>query len=215
MLKANQQNLVDLHDYVKKSFTDYIAESAIERDELTLHCSPEHLFSLAQWLKNNRLCLFEMLIDICGVDYPAREKRFSVVTHLCSLKHNMRVRLKVNIDEDTILPSLSPLWPAAGWFERECWDMYGIFFKNHPDLRRILSDYGFQGHALRKDFPLSGHTQMRYDEEQRRVIYEPVDLVQEYRSFDFMSPWEGPLPGDEKAGEQVGKPAKPENGSTP
>jgi NADH-quinone oxidoreductase subunit C len=145
-----------------------------------------------------------VLVDICGADYPDREKRFDVVYNLLSLRHNTRIRLKVETDEDTPVPSCTGVYSAAGWFEREAWDLYGIYFSDHPDLRRILTDYGFEGHPLRKDFPLTGYVELRYDPDQRRVVYEPVKLKQEFRSFDFLSPWEGMshvLPGDEKAKE--------------
>ena len=143
-----------------------------------------------------------MLIDICGVDYPARKERFDVVYHLLSPRLNQRIRVKLTTDEVTPVPSVVGVFPAANWFEREAYDMYGILFSGHPDLRRILTDYGFQGHPMRKDFPLTGYVEVRYDEEQKRVVYEPVELTQEFRSFDFESPWEGAryvLPGDEKA----------------
>jgi NADH-quinone oxidoreductase subunit C len=141
---------------------------------------------------------FTSFVDVCGADYPERKERFEVVYHLLSMSHNSRVRIKTSTDEDTPVASACALWPAADWFEREAFDMFGILFSDHPDLRRILTDYGFHGHPLRKDFPLTGYTEVRYDEEQKRVIYEPVKLVQEYRNFDFLSPWEGMLPGDEK-----------------
>ena len=143
-----------------------------------------------------------MLVDVCGVDYPNREDRFEVVYNLLSLRHNQRVRVKVAVDEDTVVPSVVGIFPSASWFERECWDMFGIFFSGHPDMRRLLTDYGFDGHPFRKDFPLTGFVEVRYDDEERRVVYEPVKLTQAFRSFDFLSPWEGmtrPLPGDEKA----------------
>ena len=145
---------------------------------------------------------FEQLIDLCGVDYPQREKRFDVVYHLLSPRKNIRLRVKAETDADTPVPSAVPVFPCANWYEREAYDMYGILFSGHPDLRRMLTDYGFRGHPLRKDFPLTGHVQVRYDDARKKVVYEPVKLTQEFRSFDFESPWEGveyPLPGDEKA----------------
>ena len=145
-----------------------------------------------------------MLIDICGVDYPEREPRFDMVYHLLSISNNMRIRVKAGVEEEAAVPSVSGLYSTAGWFEREVWDLLGIYITNHPDLRRLLTDYGFEGHPLRKDFPLTGYVELRYDDEQKRVVYEPVKLTQEFRSFDFMSPWEGAeyiLPGDEKAGD--------------
>jgi NADH-quinone oxidoreductase subunit C len=142
---------------------------------------------------------FTTLVDICGADYPGRAERFEVVYHLLSMTRNLRIRVKVSAGEDAPVPSAVAIWPSADWFEREAFDMYGILFEGHPDLRRLLTDYGFVGHPLRKDFPLTGYSEVRYDEEQKRVIYEPVKLNQEYRNFDFLSPWEGMLPGDEKA----------------
>jgi len=159
------------------------------------------------------MCRFTQLVDICGADYPSREKRFDVVYHLLSLHRNQRIRVKIQTDETTPVPSAVPVWPAANWFEREAFDMYGIQFSDHPDLRRILTDYGFSGYPLRKDFPLTGFVEVRYDDEQKKVVYEPVKLIQDFRKFDFMSPWEGAkyiLPGDEKAtkpaDEKAGKP---------
>jgi NADH-quinone oxidoreductase subunit C len=160
-----------------------------------------------KFLRNDANCQFEVLVDICGVDFPEREERFDVVYNLLSLKRNNRLRVKTSTDEEAPVPSVSSIYPSAGWYERECWDMYGVFFSDHPDLRRILTDYGFDGHPQRKDFPLTGYVEVRYDDEQRRVVYEPVRLVQEFRSFDFLSPWEGmthALPGDEKATEEEG-----------
>jgi NADH-quinone oxidoreductase subunit C len=153
-------------------------------------------------LKDDSQCLFKTLVDLCGVDYPDREQRFEVVYNLLSVKQNLRMRVKVSTDEDTPVPSACTLFMAAEWNEREAWDMYGIFFSDHPDLRRLLTDYGFEGHPLRKDFPLTGHVEVRYDDEVKRVVYEPVTLTQDFRTFDFLSPWEGVqslLPGDDKA----------------
>ena len=155
--------------------------------------------------------IVKLLIDVCGVDYPEREQRFEVVYNLLSLKQNHRIRVKLSTAEGQPVPSVTGVFTSAGWYEREAWDLYGIFFSGHPDLRRLLTDYGFEGHPLRKDFPLSGHVEMRYDEEQKRVVYEPVKLTQEFRRFDFVSPWEGmlqTLPGDEKADQPdtTGKP---------
>jgi NADH-quinone oxidoreductase subunit C len=158
-------------------------------------------------LRDDEKCLFKLLVDICGVDYPDRAARFEVVYNLLSLKHNIRLRVKVAAAEDQPVPSIAGLYSTAGWFEREAWDLYGIYFADHPDLRRLLTDYGFEGHPLRKDFPLTGYVEVRYDIEQKRVVYEPVNLRQEFRTFDFVSPWEGmvrPLPGDEKAEKPAG-----------
>jgi NADH-quinone oxidoreductase subunit C len=159
------------------------------------------ILKVLRFLRDDANCQFKMLVDICGVDWPDRPERFEVVYNLLSLKQNQRIRVKVSTGEDTPVPSVTSLFSTAGWFEREAWDLYGILFSDHPDLRRILTDYGFQGHPLRKDFPLTGYVQVRYDEEQKRVVYEPVKLTQEFRNFDFLSPWEGmtSLPGDEKA----------------
>ena len=153
------------------------------------------------FLRDNRNCQFKQLMDICGVDYPERDQRFDVVYNLLSLTHNSRIRVKIQTNEENHVPSISSVFSSAAWWEREAWDLYGIFFSEHPDLRRILTDYGFEGHPLRKDFPLTGYLEVRYDDEQKRVVYEPVKLTQEYRNFDFLSPWEGmqnQLPGDEK-----------------
>ena len=173
--------------------------------ELTLSTTPDGVLTLLAFLRDDPGCLFKSCVDICGVDFPERDLRFDVVYHLLSLKANRRVRVRLAVDDATAVPSATGLWPSAGWYEREAWDMYGIFFAGHPDLRRILTDYGFEGHPLRKDFPLTGYVELRYDEEQKRVVYEPVKLTQDFRSFDFLSPWEGMtptrplLPGDEKA----------------
>ncbi len=193
-----------LSGHVAGHLGEALSSSEIKLGELALCVRPQHLLRALSFLRDDSECRFEMLVDLCGVDYPDREKRFEVVYNLLSLRHNRRVRVKVEVGEDEGVPTAIDLYPAAGWFEREAYDLYGIFFDNHPDLRRILTDYGFQGHPLRKDFPLTGYVQVRYDEEQKRVINEPVQLVQEFRSFDFLSPWEGmlqprPLPGDEKA----------------
>ena len=171
--------------------------------ELMLTTSPDKLLALLKFLRDDDKCLFNQLVDVCGVDWPEREQRFDVVYNLLSLKNNQRVRVKVATDENTPVPSASSLYSAAGWFERETYDLYGVWFSDHPDLRRILTDYGFEGHPMRKDFPLTGFVELRWDDVQKRVIYEPVKLAQEFRRFDFMSPWEGAkhvLPGDEKAG---------------
>jgi NADH-quinone oxidoreductase subunit C len=171
--------------------------------ELTLTVEAARYIETVTYLRDDPSCLFVCFIDLTGVDYPARAKRFDVVTHLLSPKHNRRIRIKVETDEATPVPSLARLYPAADWFEREAYDLFGVVFAGHPDLRRLLTDYGFDGHPLRKDFPMTGYVEVRYDDEQKRVVYEPVHLTQEFRSFDFLSPWEGAidyvLPGDEKA----------------
>jgi NADH-quinone oxidoreductase subunit C len=170
--------------------------------ELTLSVARDSIIEVLTFLRDDPGCQFEVLIDICGVDYPARVNRFDVVYHLLSPRLNQRVRVKLETDADTAVPSAVGVFPAADWFEREAFDMYGILFAGHPDLRRLLTDYGFEGFPLRKDFPLTGYVEVRYDDEQKRVVYEPVKLTQELRQFDFESPWEGTqyaLPGDEKA----------------
>jgi len=154
------------------------------------------------FLRDDADCLYKMLVDLCGVDYLDRDERFEIVYNLLSLKHNRRLRVKVTANEESPVPSVTSVYSTAGWFEREAWDLYGIFFSDHPDLRRLLTDYGFEGHPMRKDFPLTGYVEVRYDTEQKRVVYEPVKLTQAFRTFDFLSPWEGmtrQLPGDEKA----------------
>ncbi len=171
--------------------------------ELSLTLAPERLIESVRHLRDDPACLFVCFTDLTAVDYPTRVPRFDVVTHLLSPRHNRRIRLKVGIDEDQPIESLTSLFPAANWFERETYDLFGIIFAGHPDLRRILTDYGFTGHPLRKDFPMTGYVEVRYNDEQKRVVYEPVHLNQAFRSFDFLSPWEGAvdyvLPGDEKA----------------
>jgi NADH-quinone oxidoreductase subunit C len=173
--------------------------------ELTVTIAREGIVDVLTKLRDDAACRFEILIDICGVDYPARANRFDVVYHLLSPRLNQRIRVKLETNEADAVPSAIPVFPAANWFEREAYDMYGILFSGHPDLRRLLTDYGFQGHPLRKDFPLTGHVEVRYDDEAKRVVYEPVKLAQDFRSFDFESPWEAAsyvLPGDEKATKQ-------------
>lgn len=176
--------------------------SEIVLGELILKVSPASIVSLMTFLRDDESCQFHQLIDVCGVDYPARSLRFDVVYQLLSTYLNQRIRVKTQTDEVTPVPSVVSVFSSAGWFEREAWDLYGILFSDNPDLRRILTDYGFDGHPLRKDFPLTGYVELRYDPEQKKVVYSPVKLAQAYRSFDFMSPWEGAqyvLPGDEKA----------------
>ena len=192
----------ELSSHIDAKLPGAILERTIALGELTLAVAPADIVRVLTALRDDTQCLFEVLIDICGVDYPEREKRFDVVYHLLSPRRNQRVRIKCEADEDTAVPSAVHVFPAANWFEREAYDMYGILFSGHPDLRRLLTDYGFQGHPLRKDFPLTGYVEVRYDDAQKRVVYEPVKLTQESRNFDFLSPWEGTdyvLPGDEKA----------------
>lgn len=169
--------------------------------ELTITSAPADVVALLTFLRDDPQCRFINLIDICGVDWPGREKRFDVVYHLLSPERNVRIRIKVATGEDDPVPSVYDVYPGADWFEREAYDLYGILFTGHPDLRRILTDYGFEGHPLRKDFPLTGFVEVRYDDELKRVVYDPVELRQQHRDFDFLSPWEGTeyvLPGDEK-----------------
>ncbi len=184
---------------------------SVAYDEVTVTAEAAKVAELLIALKADPALLLDQLVDVCGVDYPERALRFDVVYHLLSMRKNLRLRVKVQTDEDTPVPSVVDVFPTAGWFEREAWDLFGIFFAGNPDLRRILTDYGFEGHPLRKDFPLTGYVELRYDEEQKRVVYEPVKLTQEFRRFDFLSPWEGAkyiLPGDEKAAAPAPAPAK-------
>jgi NADH-quinone oxidoreductase subunit C len=196
-----EDTLRELGEHVTQA-SGVVNQYRVEFGELTLEADPGNIVSLATFLREDSRCQFISFIDICGVDYPAREKRFDVVYHLLSPKLNQRIRVKVQTDETTMVPSLTGVFSGALWFEREAYDLYGILFSGHPDLRRILTDYGFDGHPLRKDFPLTGFVEVRWDDEAKRVLYEPVRLNQEFRDFDFLSPWEGTdyvLPGDEKA----------------
>jgi NADH-quinone oxidoreductase subunit C len=182
---------------------DAVLDATVAFGELTLSVPLAHIESLVEFLLEDGSCRFSSLVDITAIDHPERVARYDVVYHFLSMYQNHRIRLKVAVREDEMVPSIHLIHPSANWFEREVFDMFGILFSGHPDLRRILTDYGFRGHPLRKDFPTTGYTEVRYDEAQKRVVYEPVKLVQEYRQFDFMSPWEGAqyvLPGDQKAG---------------
>ena len=175
---------------------------ALAYGELTLSAQAADIISVLRFLRDDQRCLFWCLIDITAVDWPSRERRFDVVYHLLSPKHNARIRIKIETDEATPVSSVIEVFPSADWYEREIYDLYGVVFSGHPDMRRILTDYGFEGHPLRKDFPLTGFVEVRYDDQLKRVVYEPVRLTQEFRNFDFLSPWEGTdytLPGDEKA----------------
>ncbi len=197
-----QDALEELEAHVAAQLGANLLGHRIANGELTIEVGIDALSSTLRLLRDDANCLFKGLMDICGVDYPEQENRFEIVYNLLSYKHNQRIRVKVRTDADTPVPSVAKIFPTAGWFERECWDMYGVFFSDHDDLRRMLTDYGFEGHPLRKDFPLTGYVEVRYDDGQKRVVYEPVKLTQAFRSFDFMSPWEGmtrQLPGDEKA----------------
>ena len=197
--------LQELGDYIAGALSNEVRKTEIVCDQLIVHATRSAIVKVLTWLRDDSNCLFKQVMDICGVDYPERDERFEVVYNLLSLKHNQRVRVKVTTNETDPVPSVTSVFSAANWYEREVWDLYGVFFTDHPDLRRILTDYGFEGHPQRKDFPLTGYVEMRYDEEQKRVVYRPVELVQEFRRFDFLSPWEGMLgdgrvlPGDEKA----------------
>lgn len=184
---------------IQAALGDRVTGATIAVGELTVQARAEAILEVLRFLRDDPRCKFRTLVDICGVDHPDREKRFDVVYHLLSMHKNLRVRVKIETDETTPIASAIQIWPAADWFEREAFDMYGILFSGHPDLRRLLTDYGFQGFPLRKDFPLTGYVEVRYDPEQERVVYEPVKLQQAFRQFDFLSPWEGMLPGDEKA----------------
>lgn len=197
-----EEALQELAELIADQLGESVEETKIAFGELTLTVPVDRIVRVLRFLRDEPSCAFVNPIDICGVDYPGRERRFDVVYHLLSPTQNMRIRVKVMVDENTAVPSVCDVFPAANWFEREAFDLYGILFSGHPDLRRILTDYGFRGHPLRKDFPLTGFVEVRYDDEQKRVVNEPVKLAQEFRSFDFMSPWEGTdyvLPGDEKA----------------
>jgi NADH-quinone oxidoreductase subunit C len=195
-------SLPTLAEYLTAALSGAVTGSEIRHGELCLELDRASLLRVLGFLRDDPRCRFTSLCDICGVDYPEREKRFDVVYNLLSVTLNQRVRVKVQTDEESPVPSVVGLYSSAGWWERETWDLFGIYFDGNPDLRRILTDYGFDGHPLRKDFPLTGYVELRYDEDQKRVVYEPVRLKQEFRSFDFLSPWEGMdkvLPGDEKA----------------
>lgn len=194
--------LRDLGEAIKAALPAEVDEVETRLGELMLVVKGGWIVHVLTHLRDDPACQFKMLIDICGVDYPERAQRFDVVYNLLSLTRNQRIRVKVRTGEETPVPSVVSVFSAANWFERETWDLYGVAFSDHPDLRRLLTDYGFDGHPLRKDFPLTGHIEVRYDDEQKRVVYDRVKLSQDFRTFDFLSPWEGmtrPLPGDEKA----------------
>ncbi|PZX17642.1 NADH dehydrogenase subunit C [Palleronia aestuarii] len=193
--------MIELGEHTKSARPDCVLEDKISHGELTVTVALGSLVPFIEFLRSDSTCRFTTLIDITAVDHPERDARFDLVYHFLSMYQNHRIRVKVAVREDEMVPSITGPFPAANWFEREVFDMFGILFTGHPDLRRILTDYGFRGHPLRKDFPTTGYTEVRYDETAKRVVYEPVSLVQEYRQFDFMSPWEGAnyiLPGDEK-----------------
>jgi len=195
--------LKTLGDSIAAALPGAVARTYVEYDELNVVANAPRILDVLKHLRDDAACLFVSFVDITATDYPAREKRFDVVYHLLSPRFNRRVRVKAAVGDGETIPSACPLWPSANWFERETYDMFGVLFAGHPDLRRILTDYGFEGHPLRKDFPMTGFVEVRYDDMEKRVVYEPVRLNQEFRQFDFLSPWEGAipqqLPGDEKA----------------
>jgi NADH-quinone oxidoreductase subunit C len=198
------ETLLQSGEMVAAAIPGAVIDNAIRNGQAIVTVKRDQIVAVLTKLRDDPALHFELLVDICGVDFIDRPERFEIVYNLLSLKHNKRVRVKITTDEATPVPSVTSVYSSAGWYEREAYDLFGVFFADHPDLRRLLTDYGFEGHPLRKDFPLTGYVEVRYDEEQRRVVYEPVKLKQEFRSFDFLSPWEGMnkiLPGDEKAGE--------------
>ena len=196
------ETLQELGEYISQARGDDVLGFEVAHGELTVRVAADTIVETIRFLRDDVRCQFVNLTDICGVDWPQRPQRFDVVYHFLRPRQNLRIRVKLMADEVRAVPSVTSIFPSADWFEREIYDMYGVLFSGHPDLRRILTDYGFDGHPLRKDFPLTGFVEVRYDEEQKRVVYEPVRLTQEFRNFDFLSPWEGTdyvLPGDEKA----------------
>jgi NADH-quinone oxidoreductase subunit C len=202
------QALQDLGDHIAAVLSNHVLEVQVARGELMITVARTSIVTVLRYLRDDVNLQFKQLMDVCGVDYPEREERFEVVYNLLSLTQNQRVRVKVRTGENVPVPSVTGLFASANWWEREAWDLLGIYFSDHPDLRRIMTDYGFEGHPLRKDFPLTGYVEVRYDDEQKRVVYEPVRLQQEFRNFDFLSPWEGApflLPGDEKADAKKGE----------
>jgi NADH-quinone oxidoreductase subunit C len=199
--------LKDLGEVIATSLPNEVTATGLANGELSVNVRSDTIVKVMTFLRDDVNCQFKVLLDVCGVDYPDREERFDVVYNLLSMTLNQRVRVKVRTDEKKPVPSVVPVFSSANWWEREAWDLLGIYFSDHPDLRRILTDYGFEGHPLRKDFPLSGYVEVRYDDEKKRVVYEPVKMAHDFRSFDFMSPWEAmgaPLPGDEKAEDAEG-----------
>jgi NADH-quinone oxidoreductase subunit C len=209
--QAKVEDLNELGQHIELKRPDCVLSWDVTGGELTVNVAPANLAGFIEFLKVDTACKFSSLVDITAVDYPGRDKRFDVVYHFLSMYQNHRISLRVKVREDEMVASITDVHPSANWFEREVFDMFGLIFKGHPDLRRILTDYGFRGYPLRKDFPTSGYTEVRYDEVQKRVVYEPISLVQEYRQFDFMSPWEGAqyiLPGDDKADEKKKEGAK-------
>lgn len=205
------QALKELGKYVQDTLGDAVTGSTMRLGELSVEINRDDVLKVIKFLRDDVNCQFLTLLDVCGVDYPEDDERFEIVYHMLSMTHNNRIRIKLRTDEDTPVASVTSLFSSANWWEREIWDLFGVAFIDHPDLRRILTDYGFEGHPLRKDFPLTGYVEVRYDDAQKRIVYEPVKLTQEFRSFDFLSPWEGVqrmLPGDEKAEDATEKEAK-------
>ena len=200
--------LKDLGELIATALPNEVTATGVAKGELAVSVRSDAIVKVLTFLRDDVHCQFKVLMDVCGVDYPDREERFDVVYNLLSMTHNQRVRVKVRTADKKPVPSVVSVFKSANWWEREAWDLFGIYFSGHPDLRRILTDYGFEGHPLRKDFPLSGYVEIRYDDEQKRVVYEPVKMTQDFRSFDFVSPWEAmdaPLPGDEKADDVAGE----------
>jgi NADH-quinone oxidoreductase subunit C len=198
----SNDTLESLGEAIAAALPGAVTSHAVTNGELTLVANAADILRVAAFLRDDPRCAFVCFIDVTAVDWPQRERRFDVVYHLLSPTRNKRIRVKIEVDEATSVPSLVDVFPGANWFEREAYDLYGVVFTGHPDMRRLLTDYGFEGHPLRKDFPLTGFVEVRFDDEQKRVVYSPVQLTQEFRYFDFLSPWEGPnypLPGDEKA----------------
>ena len=187
----DQSTFEDLSAHIQSALTREIKSVSIVSAEISIQVERDHIVDVLRFLRDDSQCLFETLIDICGVDYPDRTKRFEIVYHLLSMRMNQRIRVKLSTDEDSPVPTVVGVYAVADWYEREAFDMYGVVFSDHPDLRRILTDYGFEGYPLRKNFPLTGHVEVRYDDLEKRVVYEQVNLTQEYRDFDFLSPWEG------------------------
>lgn len=205
---VQDDNLAELSSYIQAELGDKISSLETNFGQICLNLSPDELLTVTRFLRDDTQTRFISFTDICGVDFPEREQRFEVVYHLLSPTQNARIRLKVVTDEDTPIPSVTGIFAGANWFEREAYDMYGILFTGHPDLRRLLTDYGFDGHPQRRDFPLTGYVEVRYDDELKRIVYEPVELRQEFRNFDFLSPWEGTeynLPNENKGDEKASK----------
>ncbi len=195
--KQNKESLTDLAKHLVSQLEGKILDWHFAQDELVVHVSVKDIHKVMTFLFEDETCSFEQMMDVTAVDYPDREPRFDIVYNLLSLTHNQRIRIKASLNENEPIPTITDIWKCANWWEREVWDMFGLMFKGHPDLRRILTDYGFEGHPLRKDFPVTGHVEVRYDEDEKRIVYEPVNLQQEYREFDSLSPWQGSVSSSE------------------